>query len=135
MSEFDFLVVLERHSAHRPPTTLLPPPALPLDQQRGAAVIAARGASSAASAANACINHVQSWYGGASEDAWVSMGVPSIGAYGSPTGVIFRYPVTVENGVYQIVPALPQTDFDRAHVAASGQELLEEREAVSDWLP
>ncbi len=108
---------------------------IPAVQQRGAAVIAARGASSAASAANACINHVQSWYGGASEDDWVSMGVPSIGAYGSPTGVIFSYPVTVENGVYQIVEGLPQTDFDRAHVAASGQELLEEREAVSDWLP
>ena len=108
---------------------------IPAVQQRGAAVIAARGASSAASAANACINHVQSWYGGATEDDWVSMGIPSTGAYDSPAGVIFSYPVTVENGDYQIVEGLPLTDFDRAHMAASGQELLEEREAVAAWLP
>ena len=108
---------------------------IPAVQQRGAAVIAARGASSAASAANACINHVQNWFAGAPEDDWVSMGIASTGAYDSPTGVIFSYPVTVENGVYQIVEGLPLTDFDRAHMAASGQELLEEREAVADWLP
>jgi len=108
---------------------------IPGVQQRGAAVIAARGASSAASAANACINHVQSWYGGASEDDWASMGIPSTGAYDSPTGVIFSYPVTIEDGVYQIVEGLPLTDFDRAAIDASAQELLEEREAVADWLP
>ena len=108
---------------------------IPDVQQRGAAVIAARGASSAASAANACINHVQSWYGGASEDDWASMGIPSTGAYDSPTGVIFSYPVTIKDGVYQIVEGLPLTDFDRAAIDASAMELLEEREAVVDWLP
>lgn len=108
---------------------------IPGVQQRGAAVIAARGASSAASAANACINHVQSWYGGASEDDWASMGIPSTGSYDSPTGVIFSYPVTIEDGVYQVVEGLPLTDFDRAAIDASAQELLEEREAVADWLP
>lgn len=108
---------------------------IPTVQQRGAAVIAARGASSAASAANACINHVQSWYTGASADDWVSMGIPSTGAYGSPTDVIFSYPLTVEDGVYRIVEGLELSDFDRTAIAASGQELLEEREAVADWLP
>ena len=108
---------------------------IPTVQQRGAAVIAARGASSAASAANACINHVQSWHAGAAEDDWVSMGIPSTGAYGSPGGVIFSYPLTIENGVYSIVEGLDLSDFDRAKIAASGQELLEEREAVADWLP
>ena len=108
---------------------------IPTVQQRGAAVIAARGASSAASAANACINHVQSWYAGASEDDWVSMGIPSTGAYDSPAGVIFSYPVTIEDGVYRIVEGLLLTDFDRVAITASGQELLEEREAVADWLP
>jgi len=107
---------------------------IPAVQQRGAAVIAARGASSAASAANACINHVQSWYGGATTDDWVSMGIPGTGAYDFPAGVIFSYPVTVEDGAYQIVEGLPLTDFDRDAITASGQELLEEREAVADWL-
>ncbi len=108
---------------------------IPTVQQRGAAVIAARGASSAASAANACINHVQSWHAGTAKDDWVSMGIPSTGAYDSPAGVIFSYPVTIRDGAYQVVEGLPLTDFDRAAIAASGQELLQEREAVSDWLP
>ncbi len=107
---------------------------IPTVQQRGAAVIAARGASSAASAANACINHVQSWYAGATEDDWVSMGIPSTGAYDSPAGVIFSYPLTIEGGVYRIVEGLELSDFDRTAIAASGQELLKEREAVADWL-
>lgn len=108
---------------------------IPTVQQRGAAVIAARGASSAASAANACINHVQSWHAGTAKDDWVSMGIPSTGAYDSPAGVIFSYPVTIRDGAYRVVEGLPLTDFDRAAIAASGQELLQEREAVSDWLP
>ncbi len=108
---------------------------IPGVQQRGAAVIAARGASSAASAANACINHVQTWYGGATEDDWASMGIPSTGAYDSPKGVIFSYPVTIKDGAYEIVQGLPLTDFDRAAIDVSAQELLEEREAVADWLP
>ena len=107
---------------------------IPTVQQRGAAVIAARGASSAASAANACINHVQSWRAGTAKDDWVSMGIPSTGAYDSPAGVIFSYPVTIRDGAYQVVDGLPLTDFDRVAITASGQELLEEREAVSDWL-
>ena len=107
---------------------------IPTVQQRGAAVIAARGASSAASAANACVNHVQSWYAGTAEDDWVSMGIPSTGAYGSPAGVIFSYPLTIEGGVYRIVEGLELSDFDRTAIAASGQELLKEREAVADWL-
>ena len=107
---------------------------VPTVQQRGAAVIAARGASSAASAANACINHVQSWYTGADESDWVSMGIPSAGAYDTPSGVIFSYPLAIEDGVYRIVEGLELSEFDRAAIAASGQELLEEREAVADWL-
>ena len=107
---------------------------VPTVQQRGAAVIAARGASSAASAANACINHVQSWYAGTAEGDWVSMGILSTGAYGSPDGVIFSYPLTIEDGVYRIVEGLELSEFDRAAIAATGQELLEERKAVADWL-
>ena len=107
---------------------------VPTVQQRGAAVIAARGASSAASAANACINHVQSWYAGADESDWVSMGIPSTGAYDTPSGVIFSYPLAIEDGEYRIVEGLELSEFDRAAIAATAQELLEEREAVADWL-
>jgi malate dehydrogenase len=103
---------------------------IPVVQKRGAAVIETRGASSAASAANAAINHVQSWYHGTAAGDWVSMGIPSTGAYGSPADVIFSYPVTVQNGKYQVVDGLSLSDFDRQMIAATGKELLEERDAV-----
>ncbi len=59
---------------------------IPAVQKRGATVIEARGQSSAASAANAAINHVQSWYHGTTVGDWVSMAIPSTGAYGSADG-------------------------------------------------
>ncbi len=108
---------------------------IPTVQKRGAAIIEARGQSSAASAANAAINHVQTWFNGTAEGDWVSMGIPSTGAYGSAEGVIFSYPVTVKDGVYTIVEGLELSDFDKAKIAATGAELLEEREAVEAMLP
>ncbi len=108
---------------------------IPTVQKRGAAIIAARGHSSAASAANAAINHVQSWYHGTPENDWVSMAIPSTGAYDTPKGVIFSYPVTIKNGVYQVVEGLPLSDFDRERLTITGQELLEERATVADLLP
>lgn len=103
---------------------------IPAVQQRGAAIIEARGQSSAASAANAAINHVQSWVHGTPAGDWVSMAIPSTGDYGAPEGVIFGYPVTVSNGEPSIVQGLALSDFDRAMIAATGNELLEERAAV-----
>ena len=109
---------------------------IPAVQQRGAAVIEARGQSSAASAANAAINHVQSWYHGTPAGDWVSMAIPTTiqrgaPAYGAPEGVIFSYPVTISNGQYHIVEGLTLSDFDRQMIAETGQELEEERDAVS----
>ena len=107
---------------------------IPRVQKRGAEVIEARGQSSAASAANAAINHVQTWYTGTPTGDWVSMGVPSTGQYGSPEGVIFSYLVTVENGVYRIVDGLELSDFDREMIKRTGDELLEERDAVEEMI-
>ena len=108
---------------------------IPTVQKRGAAVIEARGQSSAASAANAAINHVQTWYRGAVPGDWVSMAIPSTGAYGAAEGVIFSYPVTVKDEEITIVQGLDLSDFDKSKIAATGQELLEEREAIADMLP
>jgi malate dehydrogenase len=107
---------------------------IPKVQKRGAEVIAARGQSSAASAANACINHVQSWFHGSPPGDWVSMAIPSTGDYGAPEGVIFGYPVTVQGGAVSIVPGLALSDFDRGLLQATGDELLEERAAVAEML-
>lgn len=107
---------------------------VPTVQKRGAAVIEARGASSAASAANAAINHVQTWYHGTAAEDWTSMGIPSTGAYGSPAGVIFSYPVTVSNGQISLVEGLSLSDYDRQMMAVTGNELLEERTAIAEIL-
>lgn len=107
---------------------------IPTVQKRGAAVIEARGQSSAASAANAAINHVQSWYHGTPAGDWISMAIPSTGAYGAPQGVIFGYPVTVSNGNISIVENLKLSDFDQQMLVATGKELGEERDAVAGML-
>lgn len=103
---------------------------IPTVQKRGAAVIEARGQSSAASAANAAINHVQSWYHGTEQGDWVSMGIPSNGEYGVAKDVIFSFPVTIQNGVYTVVESLELSEFDRQMLDKSGDELQEERAAV-----
>ncbi len=103
---------------------------IPTVQKRGAAIIEARGQSSAASAANAAINHVQTWSNGTPAGDWTSMAIPSTGAYGAPQDVIYGYPVTVSNGQISIVEGLSLSDFDKQMLATTNQELLEEREAV-----
>jgi malate dehydrogenase len=107
---------------------------IPTVQKRGAAVIEARGQSSAASAANAAINHVQSWRHGTPAGDWTSMAIPSSGAYGAPAGVVFGYPVRVQNGVISIVEGLTLSDFDRQMLQTTSNELLEERAAVAHML-
>ena len=62
------------------------------------------------------------------------MGVPSTGAYGTPEGVIFSYPVTISDGTYSIVDGLELSDYDQAMIRRTGEELLEERDAVEDML-
>ncbi len=107
---------------------------IPTVQKRGAAIIEARGQSSAASAANAAINHVQSWYHGTPHGDWVSMSVASTGDYGSPEDVIFSYPVTIENGKWSVVQGLDLSEFDKRMLQSTGDELLQERDAVQAML-
>lgn len=105
---------------------------IPTVAKRGAAIIEARGASSAASAANAAIDHVYTWVNGTAAGDWTSMGIPSDGSYGVPEGIISSFPVTTENGTYEIVQGLDINEFSRARIDASVQELTEERDAVRE---
>ncbi|WP_374563410.1 malate dehydrogenase [Nitrosomonas sp.] len=108
---------------------------IPTVQKRGAAIIEARrGKSSAASAANAIINHMQDWIFGTREGDWVSMGVPSNGSYGIPSGVIYSFPVTCQNGRYRIVEDLEITGADNEKMQASYRELVAEQEAIRHLL-
>lgn len=109
---------------------------IPDVQQRGAAIIKARGASSAASAANAAIAHVRTWVMGTDDNDWVSMGVYSNGEYGISKGLIYSFPVTCKDGDWAIVDGVDvSSEFSKEKMAATEQELNEERDAVSHLLP
>lgn len=103
---------------------------IPTVQQRGAAIIEARGQSSAASAANAAIDQMKAWALGTQEDDWVSMAVCSDGSYGIEEGLVYSFPVTVQNGEYSIVQGLDVNEFSSERMKATENELIEERDAV-----
>ncbi len=107
---------------------------IPTVQQRGAAIIKARGASSAASAASAAIEHMHDWALGTDGEI-VSMGIHSDGSYGVEEGLIYSFPVTCENGNYQIVQGLAVNGFSQDLMDKTAQELKEERDAVASLLP
>lgn len=109
---------------------------IPEVQKRGAAIIKARGASSAASAANAAIDHMRTWVMGTDGDDWVSMAVYSNGEYGVAKGLIYSFPCTCSNGDWSIVEDVDvSAEFSKEKMAATEQELSEERDAVSHLLP
>ena len=108
---------------------------IPDVQQRGAAIIKARGASSAASAANAAIDHMNTWALGSDADDWVSMGVYSDGSYGVAEGLIYSFPCVCKNGDWEIVQGIDISEFSQEKMTATETELKEERDAVAHLLP
>ena len=106
---------------------------IPAVGKRGAAIIKARGLSSAASAANALINHVQSLY--TVSDEIHSIVVCSEGQYGFATGVWAGMPVrTVSPGKYEVVDNYQHDDFAKKALAITNDELVSERDLVSEYL-
>ena len=106
---------------------------LPTVGKRGAAIIEARGLSSAASAANAAIDHIHDWVLGTG-DKWVTMGIASDGSYGIPPETMFGFPVTCNNGQYQIVKNLPIDAFSQSCIDKTLAELNEEKDGVKHLL-
>ncbi|CAN5210269.1 malate dehydrogenase [soil metagenome] len=105
---------------------------IPTVAKRGAAIIEARGASSAASAASATIDAARDWLFGSAPGDWVSMAVASDGSYDIPEGLVYSYPVTTDDGDWQIVEGLEIDDFSRSRMDATATELVEERDAVKE---
>jgi malate dehydrogenase len=103
---------------------------IPRVGKRGAEIIEARGASSAASAANAAIDHVRDWVHGTPDGEWVSMAVPSPGAYGVEQGIISSFPCRVAGGQWEIVEGLDVPDFSQERIDKTVAELVGERDAV-----
>ena len=104
-------------------------------QQRGAAIIKARGLSSAASAANAACNTVYKLTHPTPAGDWFSVGVHSDGSYGIEKGLIFSYPVCSNGSNFEIVQNVPLSDFSKTKIAATENELKEEKSLVADLLP
>ena len=107
---------------------------IPRVQKRGAEIIEARGSSSAASAGYAGLEHIRDWVHGTPEGSWVSMSVPSDGSYGVSEGLIYSFPVTIQDGNYEIVRGLTINDFSRSMMQETENELKEERDAIKDLL-
>ena len=106
---------------------------IPAVGKRGAAIIKARGLSSAASAANALINHVQSLY--TVSDEIHSIVVCSEGQYGFAKGVWAGMPVrTVSPGKYEVVDNYQHDDFAKKALAITNDELVSEKDLVSEYL-
>ena len=105
---------------------------LPTVAKRGAAIIDARGLSSAASAANAAIGHIRDWVLG--NDDWVTMGVPSDGSYGIPSGIIFGFPCECKNGSYKIIQGIEIDAYAQEKINKTLKELQEEADAVKGML-
>ena len=62
------------------------------------------------------------------------MAIPSDGSYGVPEGLMFSFPVTIENGAATIVQGIEHNDFAKQRIAATTEELVGERELVKDLL-
>jgi malate dehydrogenase len=106
---------------------------LPTVGKRGAAIIEARGLSSAASAANAAIDHMRDWALG-TNGKWVTMGIPSDGQYGIPKDTMFGFPVTCDDGEYQVVEGLEIDAFSQTCIDKTLAELEGEKEGVKHLL-
>ena len=104
---------------------------IPTVQKRGAAIIEARGASSAASAANAAIDHVHDWVLGTPDGDWVSMAIPSDGAYGVEEGHPRRLPrAPARVASTRSSKGSSSTTSRATRIDATVTELAEERAAV-----
>jgi malate dehydrogenase len=106
------------------------------NQQRGKAIIEARGKSSAASAANAAIDTLRSLNTPTPDGDWFSAAVVSDGSYGVPEGIVFGFPLRSNgHGDYTIVQGIDLSDYAKGKIKATADELLGEKEAVTDLIP
>jgi malate dehydrogenase len=104
-------------------------------QQRGAAIIKARGQSSAASAANAVIDTVRNVAVPTGQQFSAAVPAPAIGGYAVPEGLVFGYPLRARTpGSVEIAQGIEHDEFARERIAATTNELLEERAAVEELL-
>lgn len=104
-------------------------------QQRGAAIIQARGLSSAKSAAHAALETVRSIVEPTPAGEWHSAALCADGSYGIERGLICSFPIRSNGSNVEIVQDLPLSEFSKARIEASVNELKEERSMVGNLIP
>ena len=105
---------------------------IPRVAKRGGEIIEVRGKSSAASAASASVDHMRDWVQGTA-GKWTTAALPSTGQYGVDEGLVFGFPVTGENGAWEVVEKLELSDDQRARIDANITALKDEA-AIADKL-
>ena len=104
-------------------------------QGRGAAIIAARGQSSAASAANAIVDTVRNVTQPTGATFSAAIPAPASGGYDVPEGLVFGYPLrATAPGEVEIVSGIEHGEWAAQKVRATTDELLEERDAVTELI-
>ena len=102
---------------------------------RGKAIIDARGASSAASAASAAVDHMATLFHGTADGDYASVSLYQDGThYGIPEGIVCSVPCTVKDRVVTVVDGIDHVGWAQSKIAASAQDLVDERAAVADLL-
>jgi len=80
------------------------------------------------------MDHMRDWVKG-TNGKWTSMAIPSDGSYGIESGLVFSYPVKVnEKGEYEIVKGLKISEDSQKALNKTKDELLSERKFVEELL-
>ena len=78
--------------------------------------------------------HAHDWVLGTPEGDWVSMSVPSDGAYDVEEGVVSGFPCTCSGGEWKLVEGLEIDAFSKERIDVTLKELLEEQDGVKHLL-
>lgn len=105
-------------------------------QKRGAAILGARGKSSAASAAQALLDDIRALLHPTPPTQWYSSAVYSENnSYGIADDLVFSFPLlTRKPGQWEWVANLDINEFIEKRLRISEQELIEERDLVSEMV-
>ena len=108
---------------------------LPTVQQRGAAIIKARGLSSAASAANAVVEPSATSQARPARETGSVSPCARTARTAIESGLMFSFPIRSDGTKWQIVQDVKLTDFSKSKIAATENELKEEKALVAELLP
>ncbi|XP_037518030.2 malate dehydrogenase, cytoplasmic [Rhipicephalus sanguineus] len=98
--------------------------------KRARDMLNARSKYPSLSKGKAACDHMRDWWQGTAEGTWVSMGVVSNGAYGVPKGMVYSFPVRIENREWQIVEGIDVNPHIKKRIDESAQRTMNETQAA-----